>query len=305
MELFFQILWTPNNARAIVRHLHSEMKILMTISQPPRDFQTLKTLVLERQPDLPKRLSQVAVFALDNPEDIAFGTAASIAEKSGVQPSTLVRFAQAIGYEGFSDLQDVFRERLRERGTSYEDRLETIIAKAGDTGVNQIYSGVVAAAGASVDALIERVPAATFEAAVATLAKAETIYLLAQRRSFPVTTYLSYILGKMKVKCVLVSSSFGVEPEMMEFATPRDAALSVSFAPYASATIEHARILKNAGVPIVSITDSAFSPLTQLSGIWFEVAENDFAGFRSITATMTLANAIAIAIGEERRRKRR
>ena len=282
-----------------------EKNVPMSSGQPPRDFQTLKTLVLERQPDLPKRLSQVAIFALDNPEDMAFGTAASIAEKSGVQPSTLVRFAQAIGYEGFSDLQDVFRERLRERGTSYEDRLETIIAKAGDTGVNQIYSGVVAAAGASVDALIERVPAATFEAAVATLAKAETIYLLAQRRSFPVTTYLSYVLGKMKVKSVLVSSSFGVEPEMMEFALPRDAALAVSFAPYASATLEHARILKGLGVPVVSITDSAFSPLTQLSDIWFEVAENDFAGFRSITATMTLANAIAIAIGEERRRKRR
>lgn len=277
----------------------------MNTALPPRDFQSLKTLILERQPELPKRLSQVAIFALDNPEDVAFGTAASIADKSGVQPSTLVRFAQAIGYEGFSDLQDVFRERLRERGTSYEDRLETIISKAGDAGINQIYSGVVAAAGASVDALIERVPAPAFEKAVSILAKADTIYLLAQRRSFPVTTYLSYILGKMKVKSVLVSSSFGVEPELMEFATQRDAALAVTFAPYASGTLDHARILNKAGVPIVSITDSAFSPLAPLSDIWFEIVENDFAGFRSITATMTLANALAIAIGEERRRKRR
>lgn len=277
----------------------------MNYNQPPRDFQSLKTLILERQPELPKRLSQVAIFALDNPEDVAFGTAASIADKSGVQPSTLVRFAQAIGYEGFSDLQNVFRERLRERGTSYEDRLETIIAKAGDAGINQIYSGVVAAAGASVDALIERVPAQAFEKAVTILAKADTIYLLAQRRSFPVTTYLSYILGKMKVKSVLVSSSFGVEPELMEFATPKDAALAVTFAPYASGTLDHARLLNKAGVPIVSITDSAFSPLAPLSDIWFEIVENDFAGFRSITATMTLANALAIAIGEERRSKRR
>lgn len=277
----------------------------MTPALPPRDFQSLKTLILERQPELPKRLSQVAVFALDNPEDMAFGTAASIAEKSGVQPSTLVRFAQAIGYEGFSDLQDVFRERLRERGTSYEDRLETIMTKAGDAGINQIYSGVIAAAGASVDALIERVPAQAFERAVSILAKADTIYLLAQRRSFPVTTYLSYMLGKMKVKSVLVSSSFGVEPELMEFATPKDAALAVTFAPYASGTLEHARIINKTGVPIVSITDSAFSPLAPLSDIWFEIVENDFAGFRSITATMTLANALAIAIGEERRRKRR
>jgi DNA-binding MurR/RpiR family transcriptional regulator len=277
----------------------------MNPTQPPREFQSLKSLIVERQPEMPKRLSQVAIFALENPEDMAFGTAAVIADKSGVQPSTLVRFSQSLGYDGFSALQEVFRERLRERGTSYDDRLEAIIAKAGDAGINQIYSGVLAAAGASVDALIEHVPVRTFEAAVATLAKAETIYLLAQRRSFPVATYLSYMLGKMKVKSVLVSSSFGVEAEMMEFATPKDAALAVTFAPYASSTLEHARIINKVGLPIVSITDSAFSPLAPLSDIWFEIVENDFAGFRSITATMTLANALAIAIGEERRRKRR
>lgn len=270
----------------------------------PRDFQNLKTLIIERKPELPKRLAQVAVFALDNPDEIAFGTAASIAERSGVQPSTLVRFSQAIGYDGFTDLQAVFRERLRERGSSYEDRLETIIDTLGDNGVNKIFSGVIAAASASIDGMISRVPATTFEEAVNLLAGAQTIYLLAQRRSFPVTTYMSYMLGKMKVRSVLVSSPFGVEPELMEFATKSDAALAISFAPYSSGTVDHARILERAGVPIISITDSAFSPLTQISKIWFEIAESDFAGFRSITATMALANAIAIGIGEERRRLR-
>ena len=273
------------------------------ISQkPPRDFQSLKAHILEQAESLPKRLRQVAVFALDNPDEIAFGTAASIAEHADVQPSTLVRFAQAIGFGGFSDLQTVFRERLRERGASYEERLETIIGSMGDRGVNQIYSGVIAAATASIDAMVARVPMQTFEDALTILANAETIYLLAQRRSFPVTSYLAYILGKMKVRTQLISSPFGIEPEMMDFAGPKDAALAVSFAPYASATLDHARLLEQAGVPIVAITDSAFSPLTSMSKVWFEIAENDFAGFRSITATMALANAIAIGIGEERRR---
>lgn len=271
---------------------------------PPRDFQTLKSLIMDRKPDLPKRLAQVAVFALDNPDEIAFGTAASIAEKSQVQPSTLVRFAQAIGYGGFSDLQAVFRERLRERGSSYEERLETIVGSMGDNGVNQIFSGVIAAATASIDQMVSRVSAQQFEEAVALLANAQTIWLLAQRRSFPVTTYMSYMLGKMKVRSQLVSSPFGVEPEMMEFASKSDAALAISFAPYSSGTIEHARILNRLGVPIISITDSAFSPLTAMSNLSFEIAESDFAGFRSITATMALANAIAIGIGEERQRLR-
>ena len=81
----------------------------------PRDFPSLRALIAARAPSLPRRLTQVATYALDNPDDIAFGTAASVAQHSGVQPSTLVRFSQALGYQGFSDLQDVFRARLRER----------------------------------------------------------------------------------------------------------------------------------------------------------------------------------------------
>ena len=76
---------------------------------------------------LPKRLAQVATFALANPDDIAFGTAASIAEQAHVQPSALIRFARH-GYQGFSDLQSVFRDRLRKRVLSYEERLVALRA---------------------------------------------------------------------------------------------------------------------------------------------------------------------------------
>jgi DNA-binding MurR/RpiR family transcriptional regulator len=269
--------------------------------KPPRDFQALKAFILEHNETFPKRLRQVAVFALDNPDEIAFGTAASIAGRADVQPSTLVRFAQNIGYAGFSDLQAVFRDRLRERGSTYEERLEALSGAFGREGGNAILSGVIAAAGTSIDSLAATISSGQFNDAVKLLARAETIYLLAQRRSFPITTYLAYMFGKLKIRVQLVSSPFGIEPEQMAFASKKDGALAVSFSPYASATIDHAQILAEQGVPVVSITDSAFSPLVSLSKPWFEVAESDFGGFRSLSATMALATAMAIAIGEERR----
>ena len=72
---------------------------------PPQDFEALRAAILERKASLPKRLTQVAAYALDHPDEIAFGTAASIAGSAQVQPSTLVRFAQHFGFEGFSSLQ--------------------------------------------------------------------------------------------------------------------------------------------------------------------------------------------------------
>jgi len=53
--------------------------------------------------------------------------------------------------------------------------------------------------------------------------------------------------------------------------------------------------------PLVAITDSPFSPLVFNASVWFEVVENDFEGFRSLAATMTLAAALAVAVAERRR----
>jgi hypothetical protein len=69
----------------------------------PSDFDALKTRLIEVKPDLPKRLRQVAAFALENPQEMALGTASSIAARAEVRPSILVRFTQVIGFGGFSD----------------------------------------------------------------------------------------------------------------------------------------------------------------------------------------------------------
>ena len=88
---------------------------------------------------------------------------------------------------------------------------------------------------------------------------------------------------------------------MISFATPRDAAIIISFSPYAPATIEDARGLAERGVPLVAITDSAFSPLASFAKLWFEVAEADFGGFRTLASTMALSMALAVGVGEARR----
>ncbi len=76
----------------------------MSETDTPRDFTALRSLIVDRAAALPRRLTQVATYALENPDEIAFGTVASIAQAADVQPSTLVRFAQSLGYQGFSEV---------------------------------------------------------------------------------------------------------------------------------------------------------------------------------------------------------
>ncbi|MBX9465093.1 MAG: MurR/RpiR family transcriptional regulator [Aquamicrobium sp.] len=269
----------------------------------PRDYETLRETILEQRSVLPKRIAQVAAYALDNPDEIAFGTTASIAASAGVQPSTLIRFAQQLGFDGFTSLQSVFRERLRERNTTYEERLAALRDEAQNGATNRaMLDGFLAASVRSLDLMARSVDEATLDRAVGILARAETLYILAKRRSFPVASYLGYALGKLHVRSQIIESASGLQPEMIGFATPRDAVIAVSFSPYAPATIDEVRVLHERGVPIVAITDSAFSPLAQFAAVWFEVAESDFSGFRSLGATMALAMTLAVGCAEERRR---
>ncbi len=279
------------------------MAIVETTVDIPQDFDALKAAILERKAQLPKRLRQVAAYALDNPDEIAFGTAASIATSADVQPSTLVRFAQHFGFEGFSSLQLIFRARLRERTPGYEDRLRALSDNDhSKLESGSIFNGFVAAAHRSLDNIATSVDPDAFERAVNILAGAETIYLIAKRRSYPISSYMAYAFGKLKVRHQLVGTSAGIDDDMLAMAGKNDAAFAVSFSPYASESANQARLLSSRKIPVVSLTDSAFSPLAESSKVWFELVEADHAGFRSLSASMAFAMALTVAIAEKRRR---
>lgn len=271
----------------------------------PRDFESLRTVMIERKIDMPKRLAQVAAYSLANPDEIAFGTAASIAAAAEVQPSTLVRLAHHLGYEGFSDLQSIFRDRLKEKNLSYEERLNILERDGKHVEEAELLSGFLNAASQSISRLAASIDPAQFAKAVDMLARAETIYLIARRRAYPLTAHMAYAFGKLGIRYVMVSSPNGVEGEIARFATERDVALAASFSPYASESVAQAEVFSKHGVPVVAITDSVFSPLAVFSACWFEVAESDFSGFRSISASMALAMALPVAIAEKRRQSER
>jgi DNA-binding MurR/RpiR family transcriptional regulator len=272
--------------------------------EAPRDFPALKALVMARSQSLPRRLAQIAAFALDNPDEIAFGTAASIAAKADVQPSTLVRLSQALGYQGFSDLQSVFRSRLRERVLNYDERLQQLRAH-GTAGsrAGLILDGFLTSAERSLAEARGGLEPDKLERAVDILAKAETVYLVGLRRSFPIAAYMAYAMGKLGVRNVLVDGLAGLGSEQISFVSAADAVVAISFTPYASETVALTQAARAKEAKIVSITDSAFSPIAPVADLWFEIVEANFEGFRSMAATLSLAMSLSVAVGGRRGEK--
>ncbi|MDE1907037.1 MAG: MurR/RpiR family transcriptional regulator [Rhodospirillales bacterium] len=268
------------------------------IPQAPSSFAALRHALLERQGSLPKRLAQVARFALAQPDEMALGTVAELAAAAGVQPSALVRFAQALGYSGFSDLQQVLRARLRERWPDYHERLSKVKDEGATTAV--VLSRLVETSVQSLHRLSGSIAPAAFARAVEALAGARMVYLLGQRRTFPVAAYLSYMFGNLEVPHMLLDNTGGMVDLQARSAGPQDVLLAISFTPYAPITVQIATEAASRGVPVIAITDSAFSPLATIAEAWLEVAEAELGAFRTLSASITLAMSLAIATAEQR-----
>ncbi len=270
----------------------------------PRDFKSLRALIMARRDMLPKRLVQAGDFAVDHPQEIAFGRVADLAAQAGVQPSTLVRFAQTLGYSGFSDLQAVFRAHARQRWPDYRERLETLAADAPAEAADphSLLHGFVHAARVSLDHLQQTVDPDALDESVRRLAEARSISLVGTRRVYPVALYLSYALRKLGARCELVDNAGGLGHRQVELLGAEDVVLAVSFTPYAAETLALCRAASRAGARVIAITDSPFSPLTEVAATWLEVAETDHAGFRSLSATFALATTLCVALAERQAR---
>src|SRR3984885_473518 len=189
--------------------------------EPPETFDAFQRRLIAIKPRLPKRLRQAAAYALEHPDEFALSTASALARNADVQASTLVRLAQTLGFAGFSEPQDLFRSRLRNRWPDYSERLRALQQDARESGdPTNLLFGFADSAADSIARLREAVQRRELEQAVGLLARARTIHCLGQRRSFCVPRYLTYALSQLGVSASLIDNVGGLGPEELAQAGP-------------------------------------------------------------------------------------
>ena len=252
----------------------------------PGSYEELRAVLSSGTARLPKKLRQVAIHLWQHPTAVALGTVTSVAREAGVQPSTLVPFAQAFGYSGFSDLQEVFKAHLADGGRSRE-RWEG----ASSSEAARLVDGFIGSCSAALAGVRDRLDLAQFEVMSETLAAADLIYIIGSKR----VSYVSLALANLGVRNLALDNVGSTAFELLRCAATSDAVLAISFTPYNSITPELAASAAQRGVPIVSLTDSAFSPLVPVSKAYVEVTEESFSGFKSLSATLAVAMALVAA----------
>src|SRR5262249_28942418 len=221
-----------------------------------------------------------------------------------VQPSSLIRFANAMGYGGFSQIQDLYRDRLRNQlpgQTSYRERIAELARSAAASALTpSIIEQFLLANTHSLEHLSTELDRQSLERAAGVLAAASNVYVFGVRRSFPAAVYIFYTLEQLEGRVTLVDGIGGLHKQQLRNVRKGDVCIFITFPPYAEEVLEAARMAGKQGATVISLTDGPLSPVTALSDFFFCSDRATVSGFRTIAGTMCLAQILSITAGATR-----
>ena len=278
----------------------------------PRDIEELRAEIVARHGDLSPRLQQVAEYVLDHPNDVGLQTLAVIAERSGVQASTIVRFAKAFGYDGASDMQRLFREELinSSPSPSYAERIRQFKERTGERqelSPAELFAEFMSANIIALEHMKDTVDPARLERAVDLLESSAAVFLVGLRRSYPVAAYMAYALRHVEKPAHLIDGLAGMLREQSSMITGNDLLLAISFRPYADETARIAAQAKDAGASVIAFSDSRLSPIARDADVSFEIKDAEVRQFRSLAGSLCLAQTLVISYAQrlEQRKERK
>jgi DNA-binding MurR/RpiR family transcriptional regulator len=233
---------------------------------------------------------------------MAMETTAVIAERAEVQPSALIRFAKAFGYSGFSDMQRIFQAHVTDRSASYKERFRKAAEReaiSGDSPGGMLREFCEANRNA-LEHLQDETDPQALERAVALLARAEYIYVMGQRRSFPVASYIYYNLTHLDCRAQLITGMGGMLLEHADSMAANDVLVAISYSPYSEDTAKVVAAARAKGVPVIVLTDSSLSAIAREATVFFDIHDAEVFSFRSLAASMCLAQALTTALASDR-----
>ncbi len=247
-----------------------------------------------------KRLSKghrkIAQYIVEHYDKAVFMTASKLGESVGVSESTVVRFASAMGYEGYPQLQRSLQELVSHRLTANQRfEMSTEIDPREALGV------VLKSDMQNLRATMEQMDAAVFEDVVNRLLSARAIYVMGLRSAAPLAQFMGYYLNYIFDNVHLVSSGATDVFEEISKLKENDVLVGISFPRYSTRTLEAMRFAKRCGAQVVAITDGPMSPLADMADATL-TARTDMASFvDSLAAPLSLINALLVALGLHRK----
>ena len=233
----------------------------------------------------------VAQYVTENAGSIAFQTLDALADKIGVSTTTVIRFARAIGYSGYSEMQQDIQSdimgkvSLPERYTSAAGAIkpEQMLVdsfQADIDNINQTLSGL------DVTLLQQTVDA---------ISGAKRVYSLGMRGAFSLAHIMASRLGQIKENVHLIQAVGDIYPEEINGAGKGDVCIVFMFPRYSKVTASLTMALKRRGVRIILITSPGYEIIRSYGDIILPCVVRGISFKSSFVAPLCLINYLITA----------
>lgn len=261
-------------------------------------FGALREKIASSYPTLSPQLRLIAQYSMTNPDQIAVETAQQLAKRIGVPPSSMVRFAQMIGYKGFNELKRDFREHLVFRLGEITER-EALISHPSSGAVAAV-DALMSESRRDLDKMFKELDRKQFDRAVIELVRADRIHVLAQHASFGLGCIFHWTALSLGTPCNLLNGTGGFTAKQAEFLGLEDAMLAISFSPYQPLVVQAAKAHAGRGGTVIAVTDTLLSPLAAIARVTVETLQRLPVITHPQVASVCMLQALAIAVSETR-----
>lgn len=228
--------------------------------------EAVRQKLTEEFESLSPQLQRAARFIIDHPREVGVQSMRALAAKIEVHPNTLVRLAQAMGFDGYDAMRERFRDFLVSEGLgSFRDRARWLQEMEAHGGTAEVVAEMAAATGQNLETMWRRQEATTLDAIADAIIAAPRVYVLGMGSAYCLAQQFWYV-ARMAFEHIVPIPRHGSQPiDDLAWVRPEDVLVALTFQPYRAETMQAVRRADEIGATIVGVTDSLTSPLAKHS----------------------------------------
>jgi DNA-binding MurR/RpiR family transcriptional regulator len=265
---------------------------------PPaaRGHQTLSAYISSRFDEFSRSQKDVAQYVVDHLDEVAFHTAEELARRANTSSSTVVRFSQALGFEGFPELQEAAREEYRHvhRRVDQTTGLEPVapLFSLDQTPFEQ----VVAADHVNLEETARRVSRSEVDGAIEALAAADRILIAGTDQMAFFASYLRHLLMLLDVRAEIAASPSQEALSRLGRIDEGTLVIGLSAGRPHPLVVRAMKIARHRRAHTVAIVDATLSEVAKLAERTLYYSSNSPAFVRSHAGLLSILQALAYGL---------
>lgn len=259
------------------------------------EHQSLSKYIRARFEECSRSQKDVAQYIVDHLDEAAFQTAEELARRANTSSSTVVRFSQALGFEGFPELQAAAREEYRRVHAKSDSAVGAPSAPLFSLDQNE-FETALTADHLNVEETARKVSRSEVESLIEAIVSAEKVLVAGTDQMAFFASYLRHLLMLLDLRVDVVASPSQEALSRLGRIDESTLVIGLSAGRPHPLVVRAMKLARHRKAKTAAITDATLSEVAKLAQIKLYYSSNSPAYVRSHTALLSLIQALAYGV---------